>query len=49
LNNNKDLVHNSFRSGIPYAHWFRFILPLIVKLTVASAIALVVAVWIGYQ
>jgi uncharacterized ion transporter superfamily protein YfcC len=36
-------------AGIPYAHWFRFILPLIVKLTVASAVALVVAVWIGYQ
>jgi uncharacterized ion transporter superfamily protein YfcC len=36
-------------AGIPYARWFRFILPLIVKLTVASAVALVVAVWIGYQ
>ena len=36
-------------AGIPYARWFRFIFPLIVKLTIASAIALVVAVWIGYH
>jgi uncharacterized ion transporter superfamily protein YfcC len=36
-------------AGIPYARWFRFILPLILKLTAASAVALIVAVWIGYQ
>jgi uncharacterized ion transporter superfamily protein YfcC len=36
-------------AGIPYARWLRFILPLILKLTAASAVALIVAVWIGYQ
>lgn len=35
--------------GIPYDRWFRFVWPLIVKVTVAGALALVVAVWIGYQ
>lgn len=36
-------------AGIPYARWFRFIMPLILKLLAASAIALIVAVAIGYQ
>jgi len=36
-------------AGIPYDRWFRFIWPLIVKVTIAGAIALVVAVWIGYS
>ncbi len=36
-------------AGIPYDRWFRFIAPLILKLLVLSAIALVVAVWVGYQ
>jgi uncharacterized ion transporter superfamily protein YfcC len=35
-------------AGIPYDRWFRFIFPLIVKLFVLGAIALMVAVWIGY-
>ncbi|NZA25267.1 YfcC family protein [Luteimonas sp. SJ-92] len=35
-------------AGIPYDRWFRFVFPLILKLTVAAAIALVVAVLIGY-
>jgi uncharacterized ion transporter superfamily protein YfcC len=34
--------------GVPYDRWFRFALPLFLKLTVAAAVALVVAVWIGY-
>jgi uncharacterized ion transporter superfamily protein YfcC len=36
-------------AGIPYDRWFRFVWPLMLKLTVAGAIALVVAVLIGYQ
>ncbi|WP_407354372.1 YfcC family protein [Luteimonas sp. R10] len=36
-------------AGIPYDRWFRFVWPLIVKLTIAAAIALVVAVLIGYR
>ncbi len=35
-------------AGIPYDRWFRFIFPLIVKLFVVGAIALMLAVWIGY-
>lgn len=35
-------------AGIPYDRWFRFIFPLIIKLLVAGAIALMVAVWVGY-
>ncbi|GAA5214986.1 YfcC family protein [Corallincola platygyrae] len=34
--------------GIPYDRWFRFIWPLIIKLLAASAVALVIAVLIGY-
>jgi uncharacterized ion transporter superfamily protein YfcC len=36
-------------AGIPYDRWFRFILPLILKLFVAGSLALIIAVWIGYQ
>lgn len=36
-------------AGVPYDRWLRFAIPLIVKLTAASAVALVIAVWIGYQ
>ncbi|MBB5015961.1 YfcC family protein [Rehaibacterium terrae] len=36
-------------AGIPYDRWFRFIFPLMVKLTLAAAVALVVAVSIGWQ
>lgn len=36
-------------AGIPYDRWFRFILPLFIKLLVLGALALVVAVLIGYQ
>ncbi len=36
-------------AGIPYDRWFRFVWPLLLKLTLAAAVALVVAVAIGYQ
>jgi uncharacterized ion transporter superfamily protein YfcC len=36
-------------AGIPYARWFRFMFPLILKLLAAAALAMVVAVWIGYR
>jgi len=36
-------------AGIPYASWFRFIAPLILKLLAFAALAMVVAVWIGYR
>jgi len=36
-------------AGIPYARWFRFMLPLIGKLLAAAAVAMVIAVWIGYR
>ncbi len=35
-------------AGIPYDRWFRFMFPLIVKLLALGALALMVAVWIGY-
>lgn len=35
-------------AGIPYANWFRFIFPLILKLLLAGSIALMIAVSIGY-
>ncbi len=34
---------------IPYDRWFRFVAPLMIKLLIAGAIALVVAVLIGYS
>ncbi len=36
-------------AGIPYSRWFRFMLPLIFKLLAAGAVALVIAVQIGYS
>ena len=36
-------------AGIPYDRWFRFIAPLMIKLTIAASLALIVAVWIGYS
>ena len=36
-------------AGIPYDRWLRFIWPLLLKLTLAAAVALVVAVQIGYH
>ncbi|MCG6117092.1 MAG: AbgT family transporter [Aquimonas sp.] len=36
-------------AGIPYDRWFRFIWPLLLKLTVAGALALVAAVMFGYS
>ncbi|MCZ6793955.1 MAG: TIGR00366 family protein [Planctomycetota bacterium] len=34
---------------VPYERWLRFVLPLMVKLFVVAALAMVVAVWIGYE
>lgn len=36
-------------AGVPYDRWFRFAWPLLLKLTLAGALALVVAVLIDYQ
>lgn len=36
-------------AGIPYARWFRFAFPLMIKLTLAASLALIVAIWIGYS
>jgi uncharacterized ion transporter superfamily protein YfcC len=36
-------------AGIPYDRWFRFIAPLMLKLLVVSAAALVIGVWIGLE
>lgn len=36
-------------AGIPYDRWFRFIFPLMIKLTLAGSVALMAAVWIGYS
>jgi uncharacterized ion transporter superfamily protein YfcC len=36
-------------AGIPYDRWLRFVWPLLLKLTLAAAVALVVAVSIGYR
>lgn len=36
-------------AAIPYGRWLRFVLPLLAKWLVAAAVALVVAVMIGYQ
>ena len=33
---------------IPYDRWFRFIIPFMIKVWILGAIALMVAVWIGY-
>ncbi|MCK7593351.1 YfcC family protein [Pseudomarimonas salicorniae] len=36
-------------AGVPYDRWFRFAAPLLLKLVVAAALAMVTAVAIGYQ
>jgi uncharacterized ion transporter superfamily protein YfcC len=36
-------------AGIPYARWLRFAAPLLVKLSLAAATTLIVAVMIGYS
>lgn len=36
-------------ANIPYERWFKFIYPLIIKLLVICAVAIAVAVWIGYS
>lgn len=36
-------------AGIPYDRWLRFVWPLLIKLLLLAALALVVAVWIGYS
>jgi uncharacterized ion transporter superfamily protein YfcC len=35
--------------GIPYDRWFRFVWPLMLKLLLLAAIALIAAVSFGYQ
>lgn len=35
-------------AGIPYDRWLRFIVPFMLKIWALAAVALVVAVWIGY-
>lgn len=36
-------------AGVSYAKWFRFCLPLILKLYAAGAVVLMAAVWLGYS
>jgi uncharacterized ion transporter superfamily protein YfcC len=36
-------------AGIPYDKWFKFIIPLMLKIWIVGSIALVFAVWIGYK
>lgn len=36
-------------AGVPYDRWVRFVLPFMVKMWILGALALVVAVWIGYS
>lgn len=36
-------------ANVPYGRWLRFVVPFLIKAYAAAAIALVVAVWIGYQ
>jgi uncharacterized ion transporter superfamily protein YfcC len=36
-------------AGVPYDRWLRFILPFMVKIAIVGSIALMVAVWIGYE
>jgi len=35
-------------AGVPYDRWFRFLMPLMLKLFLASAVILIGAVWFGY-
>ena len=41
--------YDLWQASIPYSRWFRFMLPLIFKLLAAGAVALVIAVQIGYS
>lgn len=36
-------------AGIPYDKWFRFIIPLMVKFWIVGSLAMILAVWIGYN
>ncbi len=36
-------------AGIPYDKWFKFIIPLMIKIWIVGSIALVIAVWLGYN
>lgn len=36
-------------AGIPYDRWFKFAWPLLLKLWIAAALTLAIAVWIGYS
>jgi len=36
-------------AGIPYLRWLKFVVPLLLKLLAMAALAMVVAVWIGYN
>jgi uncharacterized ion transporter superfamily protein YfcC len=36
-------------AGVPYDRWLRFIVPLLAKLLLVAAVALVGAVWLGYS
>ena len=36
-------------AGIPYDKWFKFIIPLMIKLWILGSLALITAVWIGYS
>ena len=35
-------------AGVPYDRWFRFVAPLLLKVVAAGAVAIVIAVKIGY-
>ncbi len=35
-------------AGIPYDRWCRFLMPLMLKLFLASSVILIGAVWFGY-
>lgn len=36
-------------AGIPYDKWFKFIIPLMIKFWILGSLALVLAVWVGYN
>jgi len=36
-------------AGVPYERWLRFVVPFLLKVYIVAAIALVIAVWIGYS
>lgn len=36
-------------AGIPYDKWFKFIIPLMIKIWIVGSLAMVIAVWIGYS